>query len=83
MIIYITSPLPKVKRDRKYVKASGLLKDSVYETPQNSFAYKITTIGKAHTRAAHDKARPGPSMDREGGHAVPPLAEELLTIRGL
>lgn len=83
MAIYVTSPLPKVKRDRKSVKASGWLPDSVYETPQNSFAYKITAIAKTHTRAAHDKARPGPNMEREGSHAVPSLAEELLIIRGL
>lgn len=83
MAIYVTSPLPKVKRDRKFVKASGWLQDSVYETPQHSLAYKTTAIGKAHTRAAHDKARPGPSMEREGGHAVPSQTEELLTIRGL
>lgn len=52
MAIYVTSPLPKVKRDRKFVKASGWLQDSVYETHITAWHIKPQQLAK-HIQELH------------------------------
>lgn len=45
-------------------------------------AHEVTGSMTAYTKPAQDQTRHNPSMEEQGSHKVPPIAEKLLVIDG-